>query len=210
MTRPASVEISNVSSNPQDIIYSLPSIVNPLELSSLFSVSQPLQVELGSGDGSFLVSHAAANPRHNFIGVERLLGRIRKMARKAKRGGLVNVRGIRIESSYFLEYLLPPASITALHVYFPDPWPKRKHRHYRLINERFPVLASKVLLSRGRVYLRTDDQDYFSQMLEVFRHAVGFRPVDTPAELAALLTDFERDFMARGISTLRAGFEFVA
>ena len=106
--------------------------------------------------------------------------------------------------------LLPPVSITALHVYFPDPWPKRKHRHHRLINERFPALAARVLVPCGRVYLRTDDQDYFSQMLEVFRTAADFRAADTPAELAALLSDFERDFMARGISTLRAGFEFVA
>src|SRR5215471_6785670 len=109
MTRPATIEISKASAaKPPDVVYPLPSIVKPLDLGVLFSVSQPLQVELGSGDGSFLVNVAAENPKHNFIGVERLLGRIRKMARKAKRTGLENLRGIRIESSYLIEYLLPP------------------------------------------------------------------------------------------------------
>ena len=193
------------SSNP---IYELSSIIRPIDLADAFPVPQPLEVELGSGDGSFLASLAAQIPQHNFIGVERLLGRIRKMARKATRAGLRNLRGVRIESSYFLEYLLPLSSVTALHIYFPDPWPKRKHHHHRLINERFPALAEKVLVPRGRVYLRTDDSDYFSQMRDVFAHAPRFNQIDTAPELVAILTDFERDFTARGIRTLRAGFEF--
>jgi tRNA (guanine-N7-)-methyltransferase len=193
-----------------EILYGLRSIVEPLTLNDLFPTPQPLEVELGSGDGTFLVSLAAHTLGHNFLGVERLLGRIRKMARKANRAGLRNHRGIRIESSYFLEHLLPEASVAALHVYFPDPWPKRKHRHHRLINERFPTLARKVLLPCGRVYLRTDDQDYFSQMLEVFGNAAAFREFDTPEQLSAISTDFERDFTARGIRTLRAGFEVIS
>ena len=192
------------SSNP---IYELPSIIHPIDLAAAFPAPQPVEVELGSGDGSFLASLAAQTPQHNFIGVERLLGRIRKMARKATRAGLRNLRGVRIESSYFLEYLLPPSSVTALHIYFPDPWPKRRHRHHRLINERFPALAAKVLVPRGRVYLRTDDSDYFSQMGDVFHHTPQFNEIETPPELAAILTDFERDFTARGICTLRAAFE---
>src|SRR5436309_8161267 len=145
------------------LIYKLPSIVNRLDLGKFFSINQPLEVELGSGDGSFLVEYANNHPERNFIGVERLLGRLRKMARKGQRAGLSNLRGIRIESSYFLEYLLPAQSALALHIYFPDPWPKRKHRRHRLINERFPTLADRALSPGGRVYLRTDDQDYFEQ-----------------------------------------------
>ncbi len=189
-------------------LYELPSITRPLDLGPLFPLTQSLEVELGSGDGSFLVSLAAQTPHHNFVGVERLLGRIRKMARKATRAGLGNLRGVRIESSYFLQYLLPRSSVTALHVYFPDPWPKQKHRHHRLINHRFPNLAARILVPRGCIYLRTDDSDYFSQMLEVFRDAPEFKPIDIPSELSAILTDFERDFTAQGVRTLPAGFMF--
>src|SRR5262249_9057989 len=114
-----------------------------------------------------------------------------------------------IESAYFLEYLLPRHAAVALHVYFPDPWPKRKHLRHRLINERFPALAHQALASGGRVYLRTDDAGYFEQMLEVFKANNSFCPVDCPLELTGLLTDFESDFLVRGITTLRATFQSV-
>jgi tRNA (guanine-N7-)-methyltransferase len=189
------------------LIYDLPSILEPLALASLFSKAQPLEIELGSGDGSFLVDYAKQHPELNFIGLERLLGRIRKLDRKARHAGLSNLRGVRIESSYFLRYLLPPHSATALHIYFPDPWPKRKHRRHRLINSDFPTLAQVALAPMGTVYLRTDDPDYFEQMIEVFGANPRFQRVATPASVATLLTDFERGFHARGITTLQAAYQ---
>ena len=188
------------------LLYALPSIVERIDLAKLFPREQPLEVELGSGDGSFLAEYARLQPERNFIGVERLLGRIRKLDRKGQRAGLTNLRGVRIECSYFLEYLLPPGSAVALHVYFPDPWPKRKHRRHRLINEHFPALARQALAPDGRVYLRTDDKDYFEQMLHVFGADAGFQAVEAPDQLTALLTDFEKDFTAQGVQTLRAAY----
>lgn len=175
-------------------------------MAELFSKTQPPEVELGCGDASFLVEYARRNPQKNFIGVERLLGRIKKLDRKGRRAALTNLRGVRIESAYFLEYLLVPHAALALHIYFPDPWPKKKHRKHRLINERFPSLARAALRPGGVVYLRTDDVDYFSQMTEVFAGSQEFEPVETPGELAEVSTDFEREFNARGIPTLRAAF----
>jgi len=96
--------------------------------------------------------------------------------------------------------------VSALHIYFPDPWPKKKHRKHRLLNERFPELARAVLTPGGAVYLRTDDEDYFNQMTEVFGANRNFGPVETPAELAELLTDFEKVFQARGIRTLNIAY----
>jgi tRNA (guanine-N7-)-methyltransferase len=194
------------TAEPANLIYPLPSIVERIDLARLFPRNQPLEVELGSGDSSFLVEYAQRHPERNFIGVERLLGRLRKLDRKGRRAGLTNLRGVRIESSYFLEYLLPPHSIVTLHIYFPDPWPKRKQRRHRLINERFPTLAGQALAAGGQAYLRTDDQDYFEQMAGVFTASPLFRPMETPADLRALLTDFEKDFQARGIKTLRAAY----
>src|SRR5437016_2703071 len=152
---------SVLSAEPPSLIYKLSSILVRLDLADLFSKTQPLEVELGSGDASFLAEYARLHPERNFIGVERLLGRLRKMERKGQRAGLTNLRGIRIESSYFLQFLLPGRSAAALHVYFPDPWPKRKHWRHRLINERFPKLAQQALGRAGQVFLRTDDEDYF-------------------------------------------------
>jgi tRNA (guanine-N7-)-methyltransferase len=189
------------------LLYRPMSFFEPLHLPELYGSDQPLEVELGSGDGTFLVEYAPAHPEHNFLGVERLLGRIRKIDRKGRRAGLVNLRALRIEAGYFLEYLLPKESICALHVYFPDPWPKRRHLKNRLVNERFPELAQRVLQPHGRVYLRTDNADYFAQMTRVFGASRAFKTVETPAELASLFTDFEREFQAKGVATLRAAYE---
>ena len=188
----------------------LRSIVQRLDLAQIFPQPRPLEVELGCGDASFLVAYARRHPERNFIGVERLLGRLHKLDRKGRRAGLANLRGVRIESSYFLEYLLPPRSASVLHVYFPDPWPKKRHHKHRLVNERFPRIAGAALAPDGVVCLRTDDNDYFEQMLRVFDAAAEFKKIETPMELAGLPTDFEREFCARGIQTLRAAYQLKA
>jgi tRNA (guanine-N7-)-methyltransferase len=193
--------------NADNLIYNLPSVVEPLVPAKLFLSLQTLEIELGCGDASFICELAKRHPERNFIGVERLLGRISKLDRKGRRAGLTNLRGVRIESSYFLRFLLPRHSASALHIYFPDPWPKKKHRKNRLINEQFPALAFNALAPGGKIYLRTDDPDYFDQMKEVFAADSKYRPIETPSDLLDLLTDFEKEFHAKGIETLRAAYQ---
>ncbi|HXT13854.1 MAG TPA: tRNA (guanosine(46)-N7)-methyltransferase TrmB [Candidatus Angelobacter sp.] len=192
-----------------NLVFELQSILEPLDIAKLFPKPQPLEVELGCGDASFLLHYARAHPERNFIGVERLGGRIRKLDRKGRRAGLTNLRGVRIESGYFLEYLLPPKSAAALHIYFPDPWPKRKHLQNRFINERFTEIAQRALAPGGIVYLRTDHEDYFEQMTRVFAASPAFRPIETPPDLSDILTDFEVDFQKQGIQTRRAAYGLV-
>jgi tRNA (guanine-N7-)-methyltransferase len=200
--------LANVqTAEPLCILYELPSILEPIDPSRLFATNQPLEVELGAGDGSFLAEYASRYRERNFIGIERLFGRVRKLERKGRQAGLTNLRTIRIESSYFLRYLVPRKAVSALHIYFPDPWPKRKHQRHRLINEEFPAWAQQALASGGAVYVRTDDQAYFDDILAVFNASPLFRRIETPPELAALVTDFEREFQSRSIPTLRAAFQ---
>ena len=101
-----------------NLVYELKSIVEPLDLAGLFPQAQRLEVELGCGDASFLAEYARRHPDTNFLGVERLLGRIQKLDRKGRRAGLTNLRGVRIESAYFLQYLLPAQSAAALQSIF--------------------------------------------------------------------------------------------
>lgn len=186
------------------------SYVEPIDLSTLFSHPRSLEIELGAGDGSFLIRWATLNPETNFLGLERLLGRLRKIDRKARRAGLTNIRALRLEAAYFTEYLLPRDSVSAFHIYFPDPWPKRKHRQNRLVNERFAEVLRDALRMEGFVYLRTDDTDYFAQMMQVFGANRQFEPVPTPERLTGVLTDFEQGFNAQGIRTNRAAFRRIA
>jgi tRNA (guanine-N7-)-methyltransferase len=182
--------------NESSIILHPASYVDRLPMDKLFDAPQPLEIELGAGDGSFLVAWAAQHPGRNFLGIERLLGRLRKIERKIRRAGLLHVRLLRIEAGYFLEYMVPPKSVTSLHIYFPDPWPKRKHWRHRLINEQFTRIVAGALVPGGTIYLRTDDAPYFAD----------FKAVATPPQLQTVLTDFERGFHARGVSTLHAAY----
>jgi tRNA (guanine-N7-)-methyltransferase len=198
---------ANISS--PTLVHKIQSIVERIDVARLFPREQPIEVELGAGDGSFIAQYAQLHPEHNFIGIERLLGRLRKINKKGLRAGLNNLRVARIEASYFLEYLLPPRSIVALHVYFPDPWPKRKHRKNRLINERFTELTRTVLQPGGIVYLRTDDADYFAQMTQVFDANSAYRKEPMAEDLSRVVTDFERSFNAEGIPTLSAAYRLI-
>ncbi len=191
---------------PDQRIYQPPSWFERLDLQKMFGRSAPLEVELGSGDGSFLIEWARRHPERDFIGVERLLGRIRKLDRKSQRTGLTNVLGLRIEASYCVEFLLPPATASAIHIYFPDPWPKRRHHKNRLVNEHFATLIRQALQPGASVHLRTDNLDYFSQTESVFNACPGLHRIPTPEPLAALMTDFEREFVAAGIPTQRASY----
>lgn len=186
-----------------------PDVMRRLDFSSIFDRSQPVELELGAGDGSFLVRYAALHPERNFLGVERLLGRLSKIDRKGRRAGLTNLRTLRLEAGYVLEWMIPAGSLAALHIYFPDPWPKRRHWKRRLVNARFTWLAYTALGPGGLVYLRTDSADYFTQMTEVFGAHPGFRRSETPDELRSVTTDFERDFQAKGIPALGVGYRRV-
>jgi tRNA (guanine-N7-)-methyltransferase len=187
-------------------IFQPASILHRLQPAEMFPSSQPLDVELGSGDGSFLAAYAAAHPERNFIGVERLLGRVRKLDRKAQRAALTNLRILRFEASYVVQWLLPQQTVGAIHIYFPDPWPKRRHWKNRLITEPFTELVRGALEPGGKIYLRTDNAAYYEQMLAVFTANPNFKSIETPPELANFKTDFERGFNAQGIPTRFAAY----
>jgi tRNA (guanine-N7-)-methyltransferase len=136
-------------------------IFEPLSFLDIFQNERPIELDLGSGSGRFLIEAGRRYPERNFLGVERLLGRVRKTLRSASRLDLSNVRVLRLEIDYAVRYLLSPGSVSRLHLSFPDPWPKRRHHGRRLVDEEFLAAAASALASDGELWIKTDHADYF-------------------------------------------------
>ena len=188
------------------LLHDFQSITEPLCLEELFPAVQPAELEIGCGDGGFLFQMAQQHPDRNFLGVERLLGRIRKLSKKGQNASLTNLRLLRLEERYVMKYLLPEKAFEAIHVYFPDPWPKDRHARHRRVDEEFPQNAAHLLKRGGVVHLRTDDAVYFKQMQTFFGTNGGYVEEKTPTELAARVTEFETEFNAQGKNTNRASW----
>ena len=140
------------------------SITGPLDFRQLFSEAGPVEIDAGCGDGTFLVALAARNPQRNFLGIERLPGRVGSVCRKAASLNLANVRVVHMDATDLVSHLLAPATISAFHLLFPDPWPKRKHHRRRAITKDFIRAIHRVLLPDGFLHIATDHAEYFRQI----------------------------------------------
>ncbi len=145
-----------------------------LEADEIIRDDRPLEVDLGCGDGSFLIGMARHHPERDFLGVERLLGRARKVCRKITRQGLDNARVLRLESRYVVEWLLPDAAVSRIHLLCPDPWPKVRHHRRRLIQQDFLEAVRRALRPGGEFLFMTDHEDYFEWTVEKVRDFGGF------------------------------------
>ncbi len=149
-----------------------------LSIEDLCGKGRPLEVDLGCGDGSFLMDMAQQFPDRDFIGVERLLGRVRKVCKKITRRRLENARVLRLDNRYVVEWLLPEASVARLHLLCPDPWPKVRHHRRRLVQVDFLLAVKQVLVPDGEFLFMTDHEDYFRWAEEKVVEFGGFERID--------------------------------
>lgn len=172
-------------------------------------VSRPLEVDLGCGDGRFLLAMAAQHPERDFLGVERMLGRYDKVAKRISQAGLTNARVLRLESCYTVAWLLPTASVSRLHLLCPDPWPKTKHHRRRLVvNGEFQQGLQRLLMPAGEFLLKTDDPDYYFAAAEHFDGLSAFMRLDWPEDaFFHPPTDFELQWLRIGRSMHRARWQ---
>jgi len=157
------------------------SLTNRLDLEKIFRRKAPLHVDLGCGDGSFLCALAQRLPDKNFLGIERLLSRIRSSVRKA--ASLDNVRLLQMESSYAVRYLLPAESVETFYLLFPDPWPKRRHHRRRIVTPDFLNSVDAALEQNGVIYIATDHLDYFRKIKKTAESTPGFAIDDADVDL---------------------------
>ncbi len=132
-----------------------------MDRSEICRDDRPLEVDLGCGDGKFLMEMAKEHPERDFLGVERLLGRVRKVCKKITKRHLDNAHVLRLDSRYVVEWLLPTESVSRLHLLCPDPWPKFKHQRRRVMQLDFLESVRTCLLPGGEFLFMTDHEEYF-------------------------------------------------
>jgi tRNA (guanine-N7-)-methyltransferase len=173
----------------------LPCRMEPLDADVTFGRRAPLILEIGFGMGEGLAEIAAAHPENDYLGVEVHTPGVGALLRQIGERDLANVRIVQHDAVDVLTHMLAPASLAGVHVFFPDPWHKKRHHKRRLIQPPLVALLASRLAPGGYIHLATDWQDYAGQMLAV----LGAEPLleNTVAEYAPRpdtrpLTKFER------------------
>jgi tRNA (guanine-N7-)-methyltransferase len=174
----------------------------PIDWLELYGNDHPIEIEIGMGKGTFLTEQAKARPETNFFGIEWARWFWRYASDRLRRNGCTNARTARVEASFFLTEYVKDASISVLHVYFPDPWPKARHHKRRLIQEPFMKQATRVLAPSGRLQIVTDHAEYFEQIDQVVRASVlqivEYNKPGSAAEGEFVGTNFERKYRREG------------
>ena len=174
-----------------------------LKLETLFGRRAPVVLEIGFGNGDTLVQQAAQHPEFDFIGIEVHEPGIGHCLIKARDAGTGNLRLVRHDAVEVLEMMIPPASLARVNLYFPDPWPKKRHHKRRIVQPRFLDLVADRLSAGGSLNVATDWENYAEHIEETVRQSGRFecaerrvhsgdQPLDRPG------TKFERRGLRHG------------
>jgi len=172
-----------------------------VNFSDIFGRSAHVHIEVGSGKGTFLVNQVKSQPDVNFIGIERASRYYRIAVDRIGRRHLKNVRIIRIDAAKFIAENVPDTSVDCFHIYFPDPWPKKRHHKRRFINPANTEHLIRCLKPAGTIRIATDHAEYFQQIKDVFSaRADVLRGIDFLPTAGAQLgewvgSNFERRYL---------------
>jgi tRNA (guanine-N7-)-methyltransferase len=189
------------------IVIPVASLTAPLPFDTFFDPARPLEIEIGCGKGRFLTARARKNPDAQYLGIERMLSRVRKLEGKAARLKSGNVRVLRLEAFYTFYYLLPPHRARAVYVFFPDPWPKRHHHNRRLFSPLFLDALWARLEIGGAVQVATDHLDYFEDIRKTLRADPRFKEIPPMERGEDEQTEFEHIFRRQGLPVGQCAFQ---
>lgn len=142
------------------------SIDEQLNFKEIFGNDNPVEIEIGFGKGRFLLSESRKRPGTNFLGIERSRKFLRIALLRQAKDPRPNCRMLCLDADMVVKLLVPPDSVTAYHVYFPDPWPKDRHHKRRLFNPRLVEKMAETLIPGGMLYLKTDHEEYYHDAQE--------------------------------------------
>ena len=184
----------------------------PCDPRGLFATPAPVELEVGSGKGLFLTSASAARPDTNFLGIEIAAGYARMCAGRLAAAQAANAKIVHGDATALVRDRFPDRCLAAVHVYFPDPWWKARHRKRRVLSEPFLLQAGRALAAGAVLHVWTDVEEYFHEALAAARATglFGEPRVEEPAEPAHDLdyrTHFERRTRLAGMPVWRAALE---
>jgi tRNA (guanine-N7-)-methyltransferase len=161
----------------------------------------PVHIEIGPGKGTFLLAQAKAAPDVNFLGIERANKYYRYAVDRIGRWGLGNVRIIRTDAAWFLSEHVGDSSVDWFHIYFPDPWPKKRHHKRRFVCPPNMAQMVRCLKAGGVIQIATDHADYFEQIEEAIEayseslETIGFTPAASAQNGELTGTNYERKYI---------------
>ena len=171
------------------------------DFAKIFGRSAPIHIEIGSGKGTFLLNQARKNQGDNFLGIEWASRYYRYAVDRIGRWGLTNVRIIRTDAVSFISDFVPDSSVDFFHIYFPDPWPKKRHNKRRFINDVNLENIIRCLKTGGQLRIATDHQDYYEQIKTVLAgksdklEEIDFLPTAGAQTGEWVGTNFERKYI---------------
>ncbi len=193
----------NLSDFP-DIILPADAVEREEPAADSFCTDGPIEVDIGSGKGRFLLARAESHPDTRYLGIERQASRVYRVAKKAHRRDIDNIKLTLNEASLAVNVLLEDESVTTFYVFFPDPWPKRRHHRRRLITPEFLDLLHSKLIPNGSIHFATDHQDYADVVVKLFREDSRYEEIPPFQPSEDERTDFELVFrnLAKPISRI--------
>jgi tRNA (guanine-N7-)-methyltransferase len=171
----------------------------PLAWEAIFGRTGVVEIEIGCGKGRFLTEAARLRPGSDLVGVERAGKWFRRAVHRTHHGGLPNIRLVQADAFDFLARWVSPGSAAAVHVYFPDPWPKQRHGKRRLLQPSFYQLVARVLAPAGRFHFASDVESYFGTAVTEVAATGLFAPEPWPQDAPDRLpTEFAIKYAKEG------------
>lgn len=178
----------------------------------VFGERGPVEVEIGIGKGRFLLAAAAARPAVLHLGVEWANKYLRIAESRARKRGLKNVRFVRLDARELVQRAIPSGSVSAYYVFYPDPWPKKRHRKRRFLQKDTAAHLARTLEAGGMLHVATDHEEYWESIEPLFdRHPeferlAEFGGPSFPLEVDGLMTNYEEKYLKEGRRRFRASW----
>ncbi len=205
--------------HPQHLVIEAPELrLDPQEAirgvvwSEIFGNDRPVEIEVGIGKGRFLLAAAAAQPQINWLGVEWSNQYLRIAELRAKKAGLKNLRFLRCDAREFVGQGIAENSVSQLYVFYPDPWPKKRHHKRRFFQISTLDRLARILVPGGAIHVATDHPSYWEAIEPLFRNHRAFEPLPEfggerfPLPTQPPLTNYEAKFGAMGLKLYRASW----